>query len=368
MKGIKLSNTDKSTPIDKVICCIMAGGKGERFWPDSRLDNPKQLLKIATEKTLVETTVDNLSPLLLQEQIIISTNPVLESILKRVLPELDFWTEPVPRDTAACIGFCTYKSLKYGQDTVLIFVGADYFIADKHSFQQHLETAIDFAKQGKIVTLGIQPTRPAIGFGYIQLGNKLSGDNVKHEVYEVERFREKPDKETALQYIENGFLWNSGMFIVKNSVMIEAFKKHLPIHHEILEEVYDNDFEPQKSLELFETLQMISIDYGIMEKEKDNLVVVKSSFGWDDLGDWTALDRYYELDSNKNIIIGENLSIETRNCIIKSDKAFIVTYGIEDLIIVENKGSILVIPKQHSQKIKEVLERMGKNESYSKYL
>ncbi|MFW9991216.1 MAG: mannose-1-phosphate guanylyltransferase [Candidatus Odinarchaeota archaeon] len=366
---MKDTNSMSNETRRQVICCIMAGGRGERFWPDSRRDHPKQLLRIGTEKTLVETTVDNLSPLLQRDQIVISTSPDLESPLRKVLPDLEFWTEPAPRDTAACIGYCTYKSLKYDKDTVLIFVGSDYHIADKVSFQQHLATAIEFARQGKIVTLGIKPDRPATGYGYIQTGKMVSGPDSDHRVYEVERFVEKPDYKTALEYLEKEYLWNSGMFIVKASTMIKAFRKHLVGHYEVLEKINTIDFDPVKSLELFETLQRISIDYGIMEKETQNLVVIKSTFVWDDLGDWTALERHYEPDPSNNLIIGSNcLALETKDCIIKSNKAFIATYGVKDLIIVENNGAILIMPKNESQKIKKILENIAKDDSFHQYL
>jgi len=325
-------------------------------------------MKIGTEKTLVESTIDNLHPLIQREQVVISTSSPLEPSLRSVLPDVEFWTEPIPRDTAACIGYCTYRSLKHGEETVLIFVGSDYHIADKIAYQQHLSTAIKHAKQGKIVTLGIKPTRPATGFGYIQPGKKLTENDSLHSVYEVENFVEKPDHETALQYVEKGYFWNSGMFIVKASIMVEAFKKHLSKHHEVLEEMQAANFEPDKSLELFKTLERISIDYGIMEKEKSNLVVVRSAFGWDDLGDWSALERHYGSDNSGNINIGNNLLLETENSIIKSNEHLIVTYGVKDLVIVENKGAILVIPKDESQNIKRILAEMGKDEQFKKYL
>ncbi|MHA1170368.1 MAG: mannose-1-phosphate guanylyltransferase, partial [Candidatus Hodarchaeales archaeon] len=288
--------------MDNVICCIMAGGRGERFWPESTDKKPKQLLKIGTERTLVETTVNNLTPFIPRNQIIISTAPHLATAIKTKLPDLDYWIEPVGRDTAACIGYCAFKSLEKGKDSVLIFVGADYHIADKKLFQDHLSLALRFAREGKIITLGIQPSRPSVDFGYIEPGYEILSEETPFKVYSVKQFVEKPDRETAVKYMNKGFLWNSGMFIFKTSTILSAFKKHLPGHYSILQQIFDSKFDPVLSLELFQKLERISIDYGIMEKEKNNLVVIRSTFGWDDLGDWKALERHYDPDPDNNIV------------------------------------------------------------------
>jgi mannose-1-phosphate guanylyltransferase len=290
------------------IIVIMAGGKGERFWPKSRLTKPKQTLSIGTNKPLLVETIDLISAL--SEEIYISTSTALEEPFRKLLLDyqVNYLIEPLGRDTAAAIGYCCHVlEKKFSSDHLIAFMGSDYLIPEKELFQRHLETAFRIADHDNvIVTLGIHPTRPATGYGYIQEGEEIN-DPIPSGIKasKVKGFREKPNRDTAIQYIDSGkYYWNSGMFVTKIGVMIEEIRKFIPNHHEAFVTMKNKGFVNEIVLEQFKNLEKISIDFAVMEKTP-NIAMVKSLFRWDDMGDWLAYERVSEIDNNNNTISGK---------------------------------------------------------------
>jgi mannose-1-phosphate guanylyltransferase len=354
------------------IFVIMAGGKGERFWPKSRLTKPKQTLSIGTKKPLLVETIDRI--LSLSEEIYLSTSTALEEPFRKLLRDyqINYLIEPLGRDTAAAIGYCCHVlEKKFSSNHLVAFMGSDYLIPEKELFQRHLETAFRIADHDNvIVTLGIHPTRPATGYGYIQEGEEIS-DPIPSGIRasKVKGFREKPNRDTAIQYIDSGkYYWNSGMFVTKIGVMIEEIRKFIPNHHEAFVNMKNKDFTSEVVLEQFKNLEKISIDFAVMEKTP-NIAMVKSLFRWDDMGDWLAYERVSEIDNNNNTISGKWAGLETNNCIIYNDSEKLVgTIGIKDLIIVNTKDAIMICHKDDAQNVKKLVQRLSESEETNSFI
>ena len=356
----------------KVYGVIMAGGGGTRFWPLSRENMPKQLLNICGRDALILQTIKRIHKFIDREDIFIVTNEKQNKPLKEVVSticlEEKILLEPAARNTAACIGYAAFEILrKYGDGIMCVFP-SDHYIKNENEFSKVLEKAIDVAKEtDKLVTIGIKPTFPSTGYGYVNFDYDSSKDN-NGQAYDVIEFIEKPNFERAKAYIDDGnYLWNSGIFVWKTSTILSNFERFLPRVYNKLEEVskyFDTDIEIDKLKEIYPNIPNISIDYGIMERS-DEVVVVPGDFGWNDVGSWDALGSIYEPDENRNIIKGEQIGIDTEGSIIYSDKRLITTIGIKDLIIVETSDAVLVCPKDRSQDVKKIVERLkihGKEE------
>ncbi len=357
----------------KIKVIIMAGGKGERFWPYSRIDRPKQFLSIVGKKTLLQQTVSRASRLAELKDIYIITGREYVKIVKEQignLPDDNIIAEPVGRDTAPCIGL-GYTYLKNERDdTVMVVLPADHLVTNEDQFCIVIERAAEAAyMQKKLVTIGLKPSRPETGYGYIRYGAEIKSIP---GVYEVLKFTEKPDLETALSFLQSGdYLWNSGMFIWRLDVIREAYRKFLPDVYMGLEKVAEAmETEEEKKIlqEVFPTLPRISVDYGIMEKSKETLVV-PASFGWDDLGSWTSLERVDKPDSDGNIFEGNVLSMDTKNSIIRSNnqEKLIATLGIEDVIVVDTEDVLLVADKARTSDLKNLIEEL-KERGLQRYL
>lgn len=355
-------------------CVLMAGGRGERFWPHSRVETPKQVLKIGSDQPLLVESVERLFPLIPEENVFISTGEHLEQSFRRVLsdyPKLGWIVEPAQRDTAAAIGFALAKIRHQVQDDfVAVILGSDYRITNPAVFRKHLEAAVRMAQEGSVVTLGIKPTRPATGYGYLRKGELVRDEDIP--AYSVGEFKEKPDLQQAQEYLEVGsYLWNSGMFITSASVMLAEIKKYLPDHHAGFERLASVDFDPAVTQEVFEGLPKISIDFGVMEKT-DRLLVLESSFNWDDLGDWRALDRIIDHDSNGNAVNGLWAGLETKNCLIVGDKTnpdrLIATLGVSDLIVVDTPDALLVCDRGAVANMKELVHHIRDKGTLQKFL
>ena len=249
-------------------------------------------------------------------------------------------------------------------DDVTVFMGADYHIPDLNQFIGTLNTAIGLAEKGKIVTIGIKPSRLEKRFGYIEPGKEIS--HTKTTAYEVKAFKEKPDETLAKEYIDKGFMWNSGMFIVKPSVLFENFQKHMPILYKGLKEIKGANFDHDIAYKIFEPFSKISIDYGVMEKT-DDLVLVKGDFAWDDIGTWDSLDRIIERDNDGNIVQAEFLGIEAKNNIIFGGKT-IIGLGIEDLVIIDTEDCLFICPKEKAPEIKKVISKLEEDITLRKLL
>ncbi len=346
----------------KTTAVIMAGGKGERFWPKSRTNCPKQFLSLTSDgETMIQKTVKRLAPLVAQEDIYIVTNAAYMELIAQQLPDLpteNVIAEPCARNTAPCIGLAAAIIQKKYGEAVMFVLPSDHLIHAEDMYVDTLRKAAQAAENGtNLVTLGITPTYPETGYGYIKYV-KGSG---KDGVYEVERFVEKPNLPTAKEYLENGgYLWNSGMFIWKTTSILQNIERYMPDLYEGLQpiaEAYGTaDFEAVLN-ERFCTLPSESIDFGIMEKAQ-NIYTIPGNFGWDDVGSWLALERINPIDVDRNMFDGDIISVNSKNCTVCGGKRTVAVLGLEDVVIVDTSDALLVCDKNSTQDIKKVLAEL----------
>lgn len=343
----------------KKTALIMAGGKGERFWPRSRVNLPKQFLSLTDDgKTMIQLTVERISPLVDIKDVYIATNENYRELVKQQLPNLpeeNILCEPIGRNTAPCIGLGAVHVAKKDEDAIMIVLPSDHLIKSNDIFKETFANACDIAEQGpNLVTVGITPNYPETGYGYI----KYTKDNKLGESYAVEKFVEKPDLETAKEYLEDGtYLWNSGMFVWKTSTILDCFKEFMSSTYEGLLKIKDSigTEEYQKVLETeFPNLESQSVDYGIMEKAS-NIYTLAGNFGWDDVGSWLAVGRIKENDSQGNVVNGNVVTVNTKDCVIEGSDKLIATVGLRDIIVVDTKDAILISTKENAGEIKKVL-------------
>lgn len=361
MPGAGLSRMKGRSTLKKT-ALIMAGGRGERFWPKSRKNLPKQFLSLTDDgKTMIQLTVERILPLVKMEDIYISTNRDYKELVRQQLPEIpeeNILCEPVGRNTAPCIGLGAVHMRKKYEDAVMYVLPSDHLIKYTSIFLSTLTDAGEVAEQGEnLVTLGITPDCPETGYGYIKfLPNQMLG-----RAFEVDRFVEKPDLETAKEYVASEqYLWNSGMFIWKVSTILKNLETYLPETYEGLNRIADAIGTEEEELVLekeFSAFQSESIDYGIMEKAK-NIYILSGSFGWDDVGSWLAVGRIKKSNEFGNVINGNAVTVDTKNCIIQGGKKLIATVGIEDIIVVDTEDALLICEKDSAGNIKKVLENL----------
>ncbi|MGL4865472.1 MAG: mannose-1-phosphate guanylyltransferase [Cetobacterium sp.] len=351
---------------------IMAGGSGERFWPLSTPERPKQLLSLFSSKSMIRETVDRILPIIPTDKIFVATNILqVEEIRKELsdIPEKNIIIEPVFKDTAAAIGYSSliikerFKNFKNKIEVVVL--ASDHLIKDDQKFREILlKGAKEARNNSTIVTLGIKPTKPETGYGYIEVGSRIPLN--LGEIYKIKKFREKPNKETAEEYLTSGkYLWNSGMFIFTIETIFKNFEVLMPEHMKIFNQIEMKIYEKGNIEELnsfikkeFNKFEKISIDFGIMEYSK-NIRVIPISIGWNDIGSYAALEEVFTKDSNQNIIIGvESIIHESENNIVISDDCLISLLGIKDLVIVKNKNNILISHKKRVQDIKKIVNKL----------
>ena len=351
---------------------IMAGGIGSRFWPFSRKTHPKQFHDmLGTGKTLLQQTAERFEGICPPENIYIVTNNDYKSLVKEQLPYLSddqVLLEPVMRNTAPCIAYASYKIAKQNPDANLIISPADHLILKEDKFRQTLETAIEQATAQEIlVTLGIRPSRPDTGYGYIQsMENEKIGPLLK-----VKTFTEKPSLDLAKEFLESGdFVWNSGIFIWRARTILNNFNKHLPEVGNLFREIEDKfytDKEEAAILQTYYQCRNISIDYGIMEKA-ERVYVLPSDFGWSDLGTWKSLFEVSEKNEHGNVIQANAITYDTTNTIIKnSSERLMVVQGLDNYIVTEHDNVLLVCEKEKEQQIKQFLNdaKEQKGEQFS---
>ncbi len=343
-------------------CVIMAGGVGSRFWPLSRMNKPKQFLDIlGTGRTLLQMTFDRFQSICPVENIYIVTSTIYKEIIFEQLPELteeQILLEPARRNTAPCIAYANYKIFKKNPNANIVTAPSDHLILKENVFKKVIKEGLEFtSKKDALLTLGIKPSRPETGYGYIQVnGNKNITEN--KNIYKVKTFTEKPDKKLAKVFHESGeFFWNSGIFIWSLKSIMKAFETNLPEIDALFSEgisIYNTEKESEFISHTYYECKNISIDYGIMEKA-DNVYVYCSDFGWADLGTWGSLHENSSKDDNKNAILGGNVfSYELENCIVNMPKdKLVVLQGLKDLIIVESGNILLVCKKEDEQEIKQ---------------
>lgn len=351
---------------------IMAGGVGTRFWPKGTTKFPKQFLKIANDdNTLLQLAYKRIEDLFHSEKIFIVTNVIYKNEVKKQLPKIpdeNIICEPIGRNTAPCIGLaCLFINQSESKANVLV-VAADHLINDVKEFHRVINCGLKFTNDnGGIVTLGINPTKPETGYGYIQYNADKSieveieknGKVINEKVYKVKTFAEKPNLEVAKAFLESGdFLWNSGMFIFRTDTMMKEIKTFMPELHESLDRLSKNLLYPDfpKHLENeYSKLKSISIDYGVMEKAKD-VYIIRSNFGWNDVGAWDEVYNIKEKDSEGNVKQGKTLAINSKNCLIINDQKIVALIGVEDLLIINTENGLLICKKGESQNVKEVVD------------
>ncbi|MCL5037678.1 MAG: sugar phosphate nucleotidyltransferase [Chloroflexi bacterium] len=344
---------------------IMAGGSGERFWPISRSCKPKQLLCMTdSEQTMLEDAIERISSLIPPERIFIITGELLKysvsEAMEGILPEENIILEPLKRNTAACLALgAAYAGSRFPEDDVSIAVlTADHIIGEPETFRETVDRALAYAEENPaLVTIGIKPARPETGYGYIEAGEEAAPG-----VFKVHRFREKPNRQTAQEYVDSGrFLWNSGMFFWSLKTFKDGLKRYMtPLFEsfKVMEKaVRDNDGELMA--DTFNGLESISIDYGLMEKA-DNVFVTPASFPWDDVGTWDALERTHSRDKDGNVAIGGPVLLDCRGCIVNNhataEKMAVVVMGMEDVVVITTPDGILICNKEQVQEVRRAVK------------
>lgn len=345
---------------------IMAGGKGTRFWPKSRERMPKHLLDIVSERTIIQETIDRILPLIPAENILIVTGlSHADELMKQApqIPEENIIIEPVGRNTAPCIGLAALHIKRKSPDAVMVVLPADHLINDAAQFRHLLSIAAEMAGCGDcLLTIGIKPTSPETGYGYIEQG-ALNATVKGEDIYEVKSVREKPALEQAKAFLEKGgFYWNSGMFIWRVDAILRAIEQWLPDIHEGLlriEKSIGTDREKEIVDRVYRDIKPVSIDYGVMEKA-DNVLLIRGAFGWSDMGSWDSLWEVSEKDENGNAahVSGLFVGVEAKNTLIHSPRKLVALVGVEDLIVVETEDSLLICKRGRSQDVKKVVESL----------
>ena len=346
----------------------MAGGGGTRFWPLSRQKRPKQLLNLSGRDLMVNEAVERVATVIGRSNIFIVTAEVqapamITATAGKVFPQ-NILAEPAARNTAACIGYSAMEILRKYGDGVMIITPADHYIENVPALTEIFKTAILTAEeQNKLVTIGLKPTFPSTGFGYIKYDSRTEGP-----VKPVIEFREKPDEKTAKTYVESGqYAWNSGMFIWKASLILDKLKTYVPDVYEDLEEIGDAMNTPQEQEvlhEVYPTIRKISIDYAVMEPcaSKGDVLVIPGDCGWNDVGSWDMMDILHTPDKNNNVLLGDVIAVDVRDTVIYSSTKTVTAVDVENIVIVETPDAVMVCRKDKAQEVKKIVDQLNETE------
>lgn len=349
----------------KKTAVIMAGGKGERFWPKSRVNLPKQFLSLTDDGlTMIQHTVKRLLPMIEIEDIFIVTNKKYVDLVKTQLPEIseeNILVEPIGKNTAPCIGFAATVINSRYDEAIMLVLPSDHLIKNNEMYIETLKKAINIASENSnLVTIGITPTYPETGYGYIHFEKNES----EQEGYIVKEFVEKPDIDKAKSYLDSGhYLWNSGMFVWKVSSIMTNIKQFMPEIYEGLLKIKNVINTPNFDSVLhqcFDKFDSVSIDYGVMEKAV-NIYTIPGNFGWDDVGSWRALERINKTDENNNVINGDVIAIDTQKSVISANKKLIAVAGLNDIIVIDTDDALLICNKENTQQVKDIIQELKKN-------
>ncbi|MFP4381192.1 MAG: mannose-1-phosphate guanylyltransferase [Candidatus Sumerlaeia bacterium] len=362
--------------VPQKICVIMAGGSGERFWPLSRQLRPKQLLKLTrADMNLLEETVERIAPLIPPERTYIATSEHLQDPIRKGgagVPDENVLAEPAKRNTAGCLSWVAAHLVgmygKGAEDIVMAVLTADHLIPDEENFRSTVAAAVDVAaKQDTIGVIGIKPTRAETGYGYIETPEGASPIAESEEgiaTWPVKQFLEKPDQDRANEFVQSDrFMWNSGMFFWKVGAFLHEMGKASPAHAEATREMGQAlaRGDRPEAARIFESLDDISIDYALMEKAT-HVVVTRAVFEWDDIGAWDAMDRTRPSDGEGNVIEGDPVLIDSKNCIVYNEpgaeKMAVAVVGLDNIAVIVSEDGILVMPKDRAQDVKKAVQKL----------
>ncbi|ATD56174.1 mannose-1-phosphate guanylyltransferase [Clostridium chauvoei] len=339
---------------------IMAGGKGTRFWPLSTEEKPKQFLNLIEEETMIQMTVNRILPIIPMERVFVCTGAMYVDLVREQLPNLperNIIVEPEGRNTAPCIALSSLVIKRYYKDANMVVLPSDHLIRDEEKFRDIVKAADSYLNENKnaIVTLGMKPDRPETGYGYINYGTEEVEVN-EHKVIKVNSFVEKPNLEKAKEYLKQGsYLWNGGMFLWNIENILKEIKAYLPNTYEALKEIENIKEEDLQEyiVDNYKKTDSTSIDYGILEKSNE-IYVVPSEIGWDDVGSWEAIERYRERDTMGNIHVGNISSVGGKDNLVIAPNQNIIIDGLSGIYVIENDGQIIVGSKEKVSQIKEL--------------
>ncbi len=354
-------------------CVIMAGGIGSRFWPMSRQSHPKQFIDIlGTGETLLQATYRRVQSIFPPENVLVVTNEDYTDLVAEQLPSIpkeNILAEPMRKNTAPCIAYAAYKIKKRNPDATMLITPADHLVTKEEELIRVISLGLDYAKENDVLlTMGIKPSRPDTGYGYIQFSPKANGNT---EIKKVKSFTEKPELEMARNFMNSGeFLWNSGMFIWKLKTFLDVFEKYMPEEFSLFSEgeaQFDTPAEPKIVEDIYQEVHNTSIDIGIMEKA-DNVYVITADFGWSDLGTWGSLFDELKQKKNPNAVVGKNVMLyDSHHCMVHVPKdKLVVLQGLENCIVAESNGVLLICKMEDEQKIKHLVNevRIEKGEKF----
>lgn len=343
---------------------IMAGGSGTRLWPRSRKKKPKQLLDIVSSRTMIQETVDRLDDLVDHDRIIVVVGESYAREIDKQLalvPTENILTEPEGKNTAPCIGLAAVHIRAREKNALMLVLPSDHLIKNATRFRKTLKAAAAVAQKAKtLVTIGIEPTFPETGYGYIRIGKKI--ETVRGEdVHKVVAFTEKPTQAVAKKFLKSGdYMWNSGMFVWPAETILDQIKKHLPDLHKGLMKIgasLGKDGEKKVLDKVYRSLEAESIDFGVMEKAED-VMLLKGNFGWNDIGSWAAMEQLWPKDKNGNFLDAEVISIESSGNIIHSTKKLVAVIGLTDIVIIETEDALLVCAKDRAPDVRRAVEEL----------
>jgi mannose-1-phosphate guanylyltransferase len=354
---------------------ILAGGRGERFWPLSRRNRPKQLLPIVTDKSMLATTIDRVRPLFEPERMwIVTGEDIAESVKSHCAdcPGIKVLVEPASNNTCLAIGWAATEIAKHDPNATLVVLSADHAIEPQAAFLKVLEEGVRLAQsEPSLVTIGITPTRAETGYGYIELGAHFATSNGIAS-YQVDAFREKPDRETAQEYyFDRRHLWNAGIFVWTAESLCDALEKHQPAMHKALKEYSESigsSEQDQAVKKLYETTTCISIDHAVLEYA-DNVLVIKADMVWDDVGSWLAMQRLKEATGENNVVVGNTVAVDSFDMTVYNESDDLVcTFGVSDLVVVRTAGVTMVAHQSRIDEIKNLIEHLKSDGRWEEYL
>jgi mannose-1-phosphate guanylyltransferase len=350
---------------------IMAGGMGTRFWPASRQNRPKQFLQITSEQTMLQETVSRLESYLSREDIFVVSGPEYVEEIRRQIPWLkpdQMIVEPVARSTAACVGLAAKYLQSRFSGEVMTVLPSDNVIKNAAEFHELLNAASVLARDGWLVTFGIQPKYPATGYGYVESGRALTKVEGK-KAFKVKRFREKPDRTTAKLLVETGCcFWNSGIFVWRTDTILGEIERLMPLLHETLKEVESNDYDWEKSLDVFSLLDSVPVDVGVLEKSS-HVATIPGDMGWSDVGNWRALQEIIPADESEIVSNGKYAQVDSRGCILfsSSQERMVGLVGVRDLVVVQTPDALLICDRNRTEDVKALVEEL-QNQKLEVYL